>query len=944
MNYFSEPITRKLYSQDASMYQQLPMGVSFPTTVEDIINLVKQANIDGFSITPRSAGTSLAGQATGGGVIMDVSRFMTELIEINEEEGWADVEPGVIRDTLNRETSIHNFIFGPDTATTNRCMIGGMIGNNSSGSFSIKYKSTREHVLELDVVLSDGSATTFKPLSEEELEDKLRYQNLEGDIYRGMLELLEEHKEEIEKNYPHPEIIRRNTGYALDKLCEMAPINPAGRPFNLCELLCGSEGTLAMTTRARLNLEPLPKEKVLVIPHFTSLDDAMLATIEAVKLRPSAVELVDHVILDATKSNLAQKQNRFFLSGEPTHILIIQFEGDDAGILEKKVERLKDRLRDKKLCYSYPDVKDPEDIQKVWELRKAGLGLLMGLGKESRTPAFCEDTAVRVKDLPAYINDFQEILDAHEVDCVFYAHASVGELHLRPMIDTTTEEGVEKMKAMASEIATLVRSYGGSLSGEHGDGRARSPFIEQVLGEKMMPVLAKVKQLWDPENIFNPGKIVDPEPMEKDLRFSPDYTFEDFETGFEWRNEGGIEAVIESCNGAGVCRKLAESGGTMCPSYMATKDEKDSTRGRANIFRQVFEGENPERFESKELAEALELCLSCKACKSECPANVDMAKMKAEFSYGKQVSRGVSLKNWFFSSTTDFYPKAARFSGLSNVLAKSGLGKSVLNAFFDVSPKRDLPEFSAQPFNSTQYATSKTTKNKVVLLVDNFTRYHQPEIAVASIKVLEHLGYEVLIPDITDCGRAAISQGRLGVAKEKAHQIVDNLHSYVSENIPIVGIEPSELLTIRDEFLDLVDDAHLDAAKEVSKYSFLFEEFLARHKAPEIISKKGKVVVHQHCHSKVLSSKSALQNVLENWGYEVLMIDAGCCGMAGSFGYETDKFKLSMEIGGQRLFPAIKLTSKESNICAPGFSCRHQIADGTGRMALHPAQLIAQLL
>ncbi len=944
MNYFSEPITRKLYAQDASMYQQLPMGVSFPTTVEDIINLVKQANIDGFSITPRSAGTSLAGQATGSGVIMDVSRFMTELIEINEEEGWADVEPGVIRDTLNREASVHNFIFGPDTATTNRCMIGGMIGNNSAGSFSIKYKSTREHVLELDVVLSDGSATTFKPLSEEELEDKLRYQNLEGDIYRGMLELLEEHKEEIEKNYPHPEIIRRNTGYALDKLCEMAPINPDGRPFNLCELLCGSEGTLAMTTRARLNLDPLPKEKVLVIPHFTSLDDAMLATIEAVKLKPSAVELVDHVILDATKSNLAQKQNRFFLSGEPTHILIIQFEGDDAGILEKKVERLKDRLRDKKLCYSYPDVKDPDDIQKVWELRKAGLGLLMGLGKESRTPAFCEDTAVRVKDLPAYINDFREILEAHDVDCVFYAHASVGELHLRPMIDTTTEEGVEKMKAMASEIATLVRSYGGSLSGEHGDGRARSPFIEQVLGEKMMPVLAKVKQLWDPENIFNPGKIVDPEPMEKDLRFSQDYTFEDFETGFEWRNEGGIEAVIESCNGAGVCRKLAESGGTMCPSYMATKDEKDSTRGRANIFRQVFEGENPERFESKELAEALELCLSCKACKSECPANVDMAKMKAEFHYGKQASRGVSLKNWFFSSATDFYPKAARFSGLSNVLAKSGLGKSVLKAFFDVSPKRDLPEFSAQPFDSTPYATSNTTKNKVVLLVDNFTRYHQPEIAVASIKVLEHLGYEVLIPDIADCGRAAISQGRLGLAKEKARQIVDNLHSYVSENIPIVGIEPSELLTLRDEFLDLVDNAHLDAAKEVSKYSFLFEEFLARHKAPETLSKKGKVVVHQHCHSKVLSSKSALQNVLENWGYEVLMLDAGCCGMAGSFGYETDKFKLSMEIGGQRLFPAIKLTSKESNICAPGFSCRHQIADGTGRMALHPAQLIAQLL
>ncbi|MGB0348142.1 MAG: FAD-binding oxidoreductase, partial [Balneolaceae bacterium] len=425
--------------------------------------------MDGFTITARSAGTSLAGQTTGGGVIMDVSRFMTELIEINEEEQWADVEPGVIRDTLNREAAKHELLFGPDTATTNRCMIGGMIGNNSSGSFSIKYKSTREHVLEMDVVLSDGSTATFKPLSEEELEDKLLHQTLEGDIYRRMLELLNEHKELIEKNYPHPEIIRRNTGYALDKLCEMAPIDPDGRPFNLCELLCGSEGTLALTTRARVNLEQLPTERMLLIPHFRSLEDAMLATVEAVKLKPSAVELVDHVILDATKGNQTQAQNRFFIAGEPSHILIIQFEGDNEGILEKKIDRLKERLREKKLCYSYPTIKMEDDIQKVWELRKAGLGLLMGLGKESRTPAFCEDTAVRVKDLPAYIRDFKEILEDHETDCVFYAHASVGELHLRPMIDSTTEEGIETMKVMASEIADLVRKYGGSLSGEHGD-------------------------------------------------------------------------------------------------------------------------------------------------------------------------------------------------------------------------------------------------------------------------------------------------------------------------------------------------------------------------------------------------------------------------------------------------------------------------------------------
>lgn len=941
MNYFDDSLTLKLYAQDASMYQQLPMGVSFPKSPDDISQLVRQANLDGFSITARSAGTSLAGQATGNGVIMDVSKFMTQIIEINAEEGWAEVEPGVIRDSLNRQSAHHGLLFGPDTSTTNRCMIGGMIGNNSAGSFSIKYGSSRDHVLEIEAVLSDGSLATFKPLSSEELEDKLQHQTLEGDIYRGMVDLIKEHKELIEANYPHPEIIRRNTGYALDKLCEMEPFTEGGRPFNLCELLCGSEGTLALTTRAKVNLEPLPTEKMVLIPHFKSLNDAMLATVEAVKLKPSAVELVDDVILDATKGNHSQAQNRFFLSGEPTHILIIQFEGNDAGILEKKIERLKDRLREKKLCYSYPVVKEADEIQKVWDLRKAGLGLLMGLGKESRTPAFCEDTAVRVQDLPDYVSDVQEILKKHETNCVFYAHASVGELHFRPMIDTTTEEGIEKMKTMASEIAELVRKYGGSLSGEHGDGRARAPFIEQVLGEEMMPVLREVKEIWDKHGVFNPGKIVDPEPMEADLRFSPDYNLEEIDTVFAWRNDGGIAGMIESCNGAGVCRKLAETGGTMCPSYMATNDEKDSTRGRANVFRQVFEGKNPEGFTSSDLKQGLELCLSCKACKSECPANVDMAKMKAEFEHGWQKVHGTSIKDQFFAGSSKLYPLASKFPGLSNVIASSGLGKQVLRNLFQVSKKRDLPKFAPKPFDVNAYSSPKTTKNKVLLYVDVFTRYHNPEIAEAAVKVIEHLGYEVLVPDVYDSGRVYISKGMLDDAKYFAERLLVQLAPYAEKNIPIVGLEPSELLLIRDEFLDLVSEIDLEKAQEIAKYSFLIEEFLIRHQAPENIKKSGKVILHNHCHSKVLSSNTTLQKTLELWGYEVVNLDAGCCGMAGSFGYEHDKYKVSMKIGAQRLFPSIQLAGKGSNICAPGFSCRHQIADGTGRNALHPAQMIA---
>lgn len=944
MNYNTDSLLLRLYAQDASMYQQLPTGVAFPKTTDDIVQLVRQANLDGFSITARSAGTSLAGQTTGGGVIMDVSRFMTDLIEINEDEHWADVEPGVIRDSLNSEAAHYDLLFGPDTATSNRCMIGGMIGNNSAGSFSIKYKSTREHVKEMDVVLSDGSIATFKPLTEDELQDKLNHETLEGDIYRGMIELLQEHKELIIENYPHPEIIRRNTGYALDKLCEMAPIDPDGRPFNLCELLCGSEGTLALTTKARVHLEPTQSEKIVLIPHFNSLNDALLATIEAVKLKPYAVELIDHVILNATKGNQAQKQNRFFISGEPNYILVIQFEGNNAEILEKKIELLKDRLREKKLCYSYPTIKDEEEIHKVWALRKAGLGLLMGLGKELRTPAFCEDTSVRVKDLPSYIKEVQEILKDHEVDCVFYAHASVGELHLRPMIDTTTEEGIEKMTSIASQIADLVRKYRGSLSGEHGDGRARSPFIEQVLGEELMPVLKKVKEIWDKFGVFNPGKIIDAEPMDNDLRYPPEYEAAEIDTMFAWRNAGGIQGVIESCNGAGVCRKLAQSGGTMCPSYIATKEEKDSTRGRANVFRQVFEGENPEGFRSADLKEALQLCLSCKACKTECPANVDMAKLKAEFEYGWQQRFGITLQNQFFTETSKIYPIAAKFPGISNSFAASEIGKHILKTFFGISKKRSLPEFAKKPFDITLYESAKTNRKKVALFVDIFNQYHHPKIIQSAIRVFEYLGFEVIIPPITEAGRVSISKGRLDQARDTALKLTELLGPYVKEGIPIVGLEPSELLTLRDEYLDLIDENDLDNATEISKYSFLFEEFLVRHPISDHKKRAGKVVVHQHCHAKVLSSKTALQKMLEQWGFEVVMVDAGCCGMAGSFGYEHDKYEVSIDIGRERLFPALQLLGKRSKICAPGFSCRHQIMDGLKKKAFHPAELIAQQL
>ena len=935
-------LTRQLYSTDASMYEELPQGVAFPKSGEEIQELVKMAIRNGFSITARSAGTSLAGQTTGNGVVMDVSRFMNNVMEINTESRFAKVQPGVIRDTLNRKTAESALLFGPDTSTTNRCMIGGMIGNNSAGSFSIKYRTTREHVLEMEVVLSDGSRAFFKPLSLEELEEKKQLENMEGHIYRSMINLLDKNKDKIVGNYPHPEIIRRNTGYALDKLLETEPFTEGGRPFNLCELLCGSEGTLAVTTSAKLNLVPVDEHRIVVIPQFNTLREAMLATTEAVKLKPAAVELVDHIILGATKGNLEQSKNRFFLEGEPKYILIIQFEGNSKQELVEKASELTNNLSGLNLGYAFPVISKEEEMNRVWELRKAGLGLLMGLGTESRSPAFSEDTAVRVKDLPEYVEDFEKILKKHNTECVFYAHASVGELHLRPVIDTTTTKGIETMKSMAGEIATLVRKYRGSLSGEHGDGRARAPYIEKVLGEEMIPVLQQVKEIWDPEHIFNPGKIVNPKPIEVDLRFSPSYIKPKIDSVFKYRKEGSFGDATELCNGAGVCRKLAESGGTMCPSYMATRDEKDATRGRANVFRQVFAGANPDAFESQELKDALDLCLSCKACKSECPANVDMAKMKAEFLNGWHHKKGSSKSDRFFVNAASSYKLASLFPSVSNAISGSKPVKKILEYGLGIDSRRKLPAFAGKTFRKwfNNHSSAKVGE-EVVLFVDIFTNYHEPEIAISAVRVLEKMGFQVLLANNMESGRPQLSKGFLGDAKKIAEKVIGELSEYSEKGISIVGLEPSEILTLRDEFLDLCEDALLEKAKVLASHSFTFEEFILRHsdKLPSVESNKN-VVLHGHCHSKALTGNDATIKALEMAGYSVEALKTGCCGMAGSFGYEKDHFEVSMDIGELVLFPALRDKKDESLICAPGFSCRHQIKDGVNLNALHPAQLI----
>jgi FAD/FMN-containing dehydrogenase/Fe-S oxidoreductase len=962
---YTDDQTRRLYANDASSYEELPEGVAFPETQHDIVKLVQWAQENGKRITARGAGTSLAGQTTGGGVIMDVGLNMNQIIEINKSEQFAKVQPGVIRDTLNREAGKYNLLFGPDTATTNRCMIGGMIGNNSCGIFSIKHQTTREHILEIDAVLSDGSQVTFKPLSETELAAKKELDTLEGYIYREIISLVREHREQILENYPRPEIIRRNTGYALDRLCEMQPFNSDGRKFNMAELLCGSEGTLAMTTSAKLNLVPRDSESIILAPHFSTIRKALEATVEIVKEDPAAVELVDDIILNATKGNIEQRENRFFLDGDPKAILIVQFDGSDADTLRKQAKTLSQKLQNMGLSEATPIITDDNKMERVWNLRKAGLGLLMGLGSEGRTPTFCEDTAVRVADLPDYIDDFQKILDKHETDCVFYAHASVGELHLRPVIDLQQPEEIEKMKTMAGEIADLVRSYGGSLSGEHGDGRARAPYIEKVLGSEMMPLLKKVKQIWDPDNIFNPGKITDPKSMDKDLRYSPSYEKPNVETHFNWRKEESFADAVELCNGAGVCRKLADSGGTMCPSYMATNEEKDSTRGRANLFRQLFSGKQQDAFQSEELKDALDLCLSCKACKSECPANVDMARMKAEFMQGWHEEHGISAGERFFGQAAKLYPLASLFPTFSNWMIRQPVTKELLHQFLGIDKRRNLPTFANQTFmdwwdNHSQSSNHRvrdpmdneadnirpmaTPANgrKVVLLVDIFTNYHEPEIGKAAVRFLESQGYHVIVPEFHEVGRPQISKGMLTHAKEILDANLPKLAIFADQGIPIIGLEPSEILTLRDEYLDLCDEDQVHSAQKVADSSYTFEEFAADILADSsVFPKNKKVFVHGHCHAKSLIGNSATCKMLERAGYEVEVGDTGCCGMAGSFGYEVGHYEVSMDIGDQRLFPALQNLPEDALVCAPGFSCRHQIKDGTGRRALHPAGLLA---
>jgi FAD/FMN-containing dehydrogenase/Fe-S oxidoreductase len=951
----TDDLTKIIYATDASAYREIPAAVAIPASREDLLKLIQVARQNSTTLIPRAGGTSLAGQVVGNGIVVDISQHFNRIIDFNAEERWVRVEPGVIRDDLNNWLKPHGLFFAPETSTANRAMIGGMIGNNSCGSNSILYRSTREHLLEVTALLSDGNEVVFGELTTDEFHAKCELTGREGEIYRHIRQLLSSPatRDEIEANFPHPEIERRNTGYALDQLMTADPFIAGGPSFNFCRLIAGSEGTLALITSAKLSLEPLPpKETGLLCVHFHSVDESLRANVLAVGFQPSACELIDHYILECTKDNREQAQNRFFVEGDPGAILVIEFSRDTREEIIAITQQVEASLRENGLGYHFP-VLFGADTKKIWTLRKAGLGLLSNLPGDEKAVPVIEDTAVRVEDLPAYIRSFNAILAQHKLHAVHYAHAGSGELHLRPIINLKTKEGHELFRTIAAEVATLVQQYRGSLSGEHGDGRLRGEFIEQMVGKKNYERFVELKKVWDPEAVFNAGKIVETPPMDSHLRYDADQVTPEFKTYFRFYGQNVLQHA-EQCNGSGDCRKTAVSGGTMCPSYMATRDEKDTTRARANVLREFLtRSKKVNRFDHPEIYEVMDLCLSCKACKSECPSNVDMTKLKAEFLQQYYDVHGVPFRSQLIARFTSLSKFSMLMPSLYNWFIQHPVTGKWIKQLSGFAVQRSLPKLAPQTLRSWMKKRKyvNASGRTVYFFCDEFTNYNDVAIGQQAILLLEALGYRVLIPEHLESGRTWLSKGLLKKAREIIHKNIDLLSPIVSAETPLIGLEPSAIISFRDEYLDLSDENRLPAAQELSKHVFLMDEFLtAEFKAGHIRSDQFtdatlSIQLHGHCQQKALAKLSDTVSALSiPSGYQVQIIPSGCCGMAGSFGYEKEHYDISMQIGELVLFPAVRNREVNKVTAAPGTSCRHQIKDGTGHLALHPVEILYQAL
>ncbi len=944
-----DDLHKSIYATDASVYRKIPLAVAFPKDLQDIQQLISFATEHQITLIPRTAGTSLAGQCVGNGIIVDVSKHFTNIISFDEKAKTITVEPGIIRDELNLFLKPFGLFFGPNTSTSNRCMIGGMVGNNSSGSTSIRYGVTRDKVLSIEAILSDQSLATFSEITSQEFKNKTEEDSLEGSIYKAIYaELIyDSAQEEIKKEFPKETIHRRNTGYAVDEFLKSELFGGTEPTINVAKLLAGSEGTLAFSTAITLLLDELqPKESILITSHFNSINESLKATLITMNHTLYTCELMDKVILDCTKNNREQAKNRFFLQDNPAAILLLEVAANTLEEVEILADNLIADLEKNNFGYHHPKIYG-DDIQKIFELRKAGLGLLGNMIGDKKAVACIEDTAVALEDLPNYIEEFTKIMDAYQQEAVYYAHAGAGEIHIRPILNLKKKEDVVLFRKITTETAKLVKKYKGSFSGEHGDGIVRAEFIPLMIGENNYQLLRRIKKTFDPNNVFNKGKITDAFPMDTSFRYQIDRKEPVIKTIQDFSASEGILKLAEKCNGSGDCRKPASAGGTMCPSYRATKNEKDTTRARANALREFLtNSEESNKFNHKELKDVFDLCISCKACASECPSNVDVAALKAEFLYQYQETNGYSFRSKMFANNVKYNKLGSIAPALTNVLLNTSLAKAILG----VSQKRSIPKLASKTFGKW-FATQKkaSLSKKVYIFNDEFTNFYDVEIGKDVVFVLEKLGYEVKIIQHSESGRSFISKGFLKEAKQVCNENVALFKDLISEETPLIGIEPSAILTFRDEYIRLADDKK--SAEKIAKNAFTIEEFLNTELQNKnidvtVFTNESKTLkIHGHCHQKALSSTSASFNILNiPTNYSVTIMNTGCCGMAGSFGYEKEHYELSMQIGEDTLFSKVRNCPTDTEIVAAGTSCRHQIFDGTQRIAKHPITILKEAL
>jgi len=935
-----DPVTLAIYATDASIYQIKPVALCVPRDDDDVRTAVRIAAEHKVSILPRGGGTSLAGQTTGSSMVIDFTKYMNRILELNVEKRWVRVQPGIVLDELNAALAPHGLFFAPDPATSSRATIGGMVGNNSSGTKSIVYGITRQHVLETKALLADGTALQLKNLSREE------YQRLASDsqnprqaqILREFKKIIEANRNEIEKRFP--KLVRRVQGYNLDSF-----INTDN--WNLAELMVGSEGTLGVFLEAKLNLMPLPKYKALCAVHFAELLEAVRTVAPILKHKPSAVEIIDSDIITRGRKNLNVAPLCGFIQGDPEAILIVEFFGDSQEQANSKAHALAADLKNLKLGYMCPVIIEPAEQAKVWGARKSGLGLMLGMKGDPKPISVIEDAAVQIEVLPEYIDQVVKFCKSRGVPVPMYAHASVGLIHVQPVLDLKKQRDIDNLKAITDFAFELVKKYGGSFCGEHGDGRIRSPYLERFFGTQIYQAFRQVKKLFDPDGLMNPGVIIDPSPLEQNLRFGTEYVTPTEPTFYHYREDGSFAGAVELCTGVGTCRQTL--AGTMCPSYRATRDEETSTRGRANALRLAMSGQlGPNGLTGKRLYEVMDLCLSCKSCKSECPSNVDLTKLKSEFLQKYHNAHGVPLRERIIANSAKMASMIAGWKApIVNSIQKTTLFRKALEKIAGFDSRRVPPLYANQTFTkwfSLRSKPNSSLKRKVVLFEDTYMNYHQPNVGISAVELLESCGYEVIPANAGCCQRPKISHGFLREAKVAGERTLRNLDKYIAQGLKIVVCEPGCCSALTDDLPDLIDDVQL--GERIKQNVMMIDEFLYRQVKDGAIkcaftSPYKKILIHGHCHQKSLYGTTFMKQMLDLVpSISVKEIDSGCCGMAGSFGYEKEHYELSMQIGKQRLFPAIQRCEVGTTVVACGFSCRHQIADGTGVNALHWVEVI----